>query len=61
MPGSTIRHSISGDTMPWLERTSASSSSERSAIVLLIRQTEPSGLVSVIPQACRIGWPSFSR
>ncbi len=40
---------------------SASSSSERSATVDLIRAIEPIGLVSVIPQACRIGRPVSSR
>jgi hypothetical protein len=56
-----MRSSTSGEATPWVARMSASSSSDMSANVERTCATLPSGLVSVMPQACRIGMPSFSR
>src|SRR5680860_990414 len=58
---SAIRASTSATGRPWEEHRSASSDSGLEASDDLMVQTEPIGLVSVIPQACRIGKPVFSR
>ena len=60
VPGSTIRASTPTGGMPCRARTSASSSSLSPSYALGTLLMEPSGLVSVMPQACRIGRPSFS-
>ena len=61
MPGSTILVSTPTGGMPCRARTSAASASDSPSYAVNRPLIEPSGLVSVIPQACRIGIPTFSR
>ena len=61
VPGSTIRASTPTGGMPCLARTSAASCSDSPSYAENRPLIEPSGLVSVMPQACRIGIPSFAR